>query len=174
MPDSRNTKLLVISLLTVLCVQFGVAYYWSEPYPAVIMPGFVGSLTTTGMTTIRGYRVVASRSSGSDVILDADKFFKGVPHWYLLTDMPFVLDTTPPAPSGWPRLRARFAYRAKRRSDAGTPAFVAYAQRRLAELTNRSDWESLRIEETSRDLDIDHMSYVGSARVDRSREFRLR
>jgi hypothetical protein len=172
--DSRNTKLLLVGLITFLCAQFGVAYYWNEPYPAVIMPGFTYSPPTAGKTTVRGYRVVATGPSGSAFVLDADKFFNGVPHWYVLTDVSFVLDSTPPAPSGWPHLRARFVHRAKVRSDAGSSAFVTYAQRRLAELTSRNDWDSLRIEETSRDLDLDQMSYVGSARVDRSREFRLK
>jgi len=173
-PDSRNAKLLLASLMAVLCVQFAVAYYFTEPYPAVMEPGFLGSPATTCRTTIRGYRVVATGSSDSALVLDADKFFNAMPRWYVLFDMPFVLDTTPAAASGWLHFRGPLMRRAKLRSDAGIPAFANYAQRRLAELTGRADWESLRIEETRRDFDIDQMSYVGSARVDRSREFHLR
>ena len=174
MADSRNTKLLLVGLIAVLCLQFAVAFYWNEPYPAVMMPGFTGTPPTTGRRSIPGYRVVATGPSGSELVLSAAKFFDGVPHSFLLEDLPFVLDTTPAEPSGGLRVRLRLLRRAKLRSDAGTSAFATHAQRRLLELTGRADWVRLRIEETRRDLDLDQMSYVGSARVDRTREFRLR
>jgi hypothetical protein len=161
-------------LIAVLCLQFAVAYYWSEPYPAVIEPGFLGSPPTTGRAIIKGYRVVATGPSSPELVLSAADFFNEVPHSYLLDDVPFVLNPTPPEPSGWRRLRLRLQRRAKLRSDAGVAAFGIYAQRRLADLTGRTDWETLRIEETLRDLDLDRMSYVGPSRVNRSREFHLR
>ncbi len=174
MPDSGNAKLLLVGLIAVLCGQFAVAYYYSEPYPAVMEPGFLGSPATSGRTTIRGYRVVATGPSGSEVVLDAEQFFNAMPHWYVLFDLPFVLDTTPPQSPGWLHVRGPLLRRAKLRSDAGIPAFSTYAQRRLSDLTGRGDWERLRIEETRRDFDIDQLSYIGSARVDRTREFHLR
>jgi hypothetical protein len=137
-------------------------------------PGFLGSPATSGRTTIRAYRVVATGPSGSEFTVDGEQFFNGMPHWYVLWDMPFLLDSTPAeAPRGL-HLRGPLLRRAKLRSDAGSPAFATYAQRRLSELTGRADWEALRIEETRRDFNIDQMSYVGSARVDRTREFHLR
>ena len=63
--DSRNTKRLLVGLIAVLCLQFAVAFYWNEPYPAVMMPGFTGTPPTTGRRSIPGYRVVATGPSGS-------------------------------------------------------------------------------------------------------------
>ncbi len=173
MPDGKNTGWLLAALVAALCAQFALAFYFSEPFPAVIMPGFIGSPPTTGVTTIRGYRIVAIGPSNSTFVLSADKFFNAVPHWFLLTDLPFVLDSTPAQPSGI-RLRLRLERRSKARSDAGAAAFAVYAQRRLTELTGRDDWQTVRVEETRHDLDLDRMRFVGQPVADRSREFRLR
>ena len=174
MPDSRTTKVFLVSFIAFLFAQFFVAYYWTEPYPAVIEPGFLGSPPTTGRATIRGYRLVATGPGDSALVLEADKFFNGVPSSYLMFDLPFLLDSTPPALPGWPRIRNRLLRRAKLRSDAGVPAFATYAKRRLSELTGRADWQNLRIEETLRDVDVAKLDYVEPPRIHRSREFRLR
>ena len=173
MSKSNGAARLLVALVAILGLQFAVALSWSEPFPAIIMPGFGGRPPSSGRTDIRAYRVVATGPSGSEFAVSAPEFFTGLPHWYLMTDLPFVLDSTP-ADMAWRHVRGRLAHRAKLRSEAGLPSFAVYAQRRLAQLTGRSDWHVLRIEETRRDFDIDQMSYVGSARVDRSREFNLR
>jgi hypothetical protein len=67
--DSRNTKLFLVGLIAVLSLQFAVAFYWNEPYPAVMMPGFTGTPPTTGRRSIPGYRVVATDPSGSELVL---------------------------------------------------------------------------------------------------------
>jgi hypothetical protein len=172
-PDSRTTKVFLVSFIAFLFAQFVVAYYWTEPYPAVIEPGFLGSPPTTGRATIRGYRVVATRPGASALVLDADKFFNGVPSSYLMFDLPFLLDSTPPALSGWQHVRNRLFRQAKLRSDAGLPEFAVYAERRLSDLTGRADWKSLRIEETLRDVDVAQLEYIELPRVHRSRTFRL-
>ncbi len=174
MPDSRKTNLLFFGFVAVLCVQFAVALHWDEPYPAIIMPGFTWSPPTTGRITVRSYRVVATGPGGFRFDVNARQFLTTIPHWYLLTDMPFVLDSTPEPVTSGVRLHLRLQRRSKLRADAGVPAFATYARRRLAELTGRTDWESLRIEEVHNLYDLDGMSYVDSGRVARSREFRLR
>ena len=174
MPDQRTTKVFLVGFIALLFAQFAFAFYFSEAYPAVIEPGFLGSPPTTGRSTIRGYRVVATGPTDSSLVLDADRFFNGVPSAYLMNDLPFLLDSTPPEFSGLIHFRGKLYRRAKVRSEAGVPEFVGYAQRRLSELTGRGDWTSLRIEETLRDVDVAHLNYVEPPRVHRSREFRLR
>jgi hypothetical protein len=106
--------------------------------------------------------------------MDAEAFFTGMPHWYLLSDLPFLLDSTPPKASSGLHVRGALFRRSKLRSDAGVPEFGPFAQHRLSELTGHADWDSLRIEETLRGIDVDVLRYVGAARVLRSREFHLR
>ena len=173
MLESRNTKAMLVGLLAILCAQFAVAYLWTEPYPDVFEPGFPGSPPTAGVTGIRGYRVVASGPSDSTFVLDAERFFYDVPHWYLVTDMPFLLDSTPPERSGWWRVRGRLLRRAKLRSDAGLPEFASYAEQRLADVTGHADWDRLRIEEIRRSFNVGER-VADSVRVLRSREFRLK
>lgn len=174
MANSRRTKLMLVGFIAVLCLQFAVALYWSEPYPAIMMPGFPSSPATTGRISVRSYRVVATGPVGSPIVVNARQFFDGVPHSYLLTDMPFLLDSTPEPVADGVHFRLRLQRRSKLRSDVGVPAFANFARRRLAELTGRTDWETLRIEETRRPYDLDQASYVDSALPVRSREFRLR
>jgi len=173
-PNSRTTKLFLVGFIGFLFAQFAVALWWSEPYPAVIEPGFLGSPPTTGRATIRGYRVVASGPANSALVLEADKFFNRVPSSYLMFDLPFLLDSTPPSFAGVLQVRGKLLHRAKLRSDAGVPEFDAYAEKRLSELTGRADWDSIRIEETLRDVDAEQLNYVEPPRVHRSREFHLR
>jgi len=173
-PELRTRRLFLVGFVGFLFAQFAIAFWWSEPYPAVIEPGFLGSPPTTGRATIRGYRVVASGPADSALVLEADKFFDRVPSSYLMFDLPFLLDSTPPPFSGVLQVRGKLLHRAKLRSDAGVLEFDAYAEERLSELTGRADWDSLRIEETLRDVDAERLNYVEPPRVHRSREFQLR
>ena len=171
--SSAKTKLLLAGFIALLCVQFVVALYWTKPFPVLIGPGFGDSPPITGTTVFQDYRVVAVDYSGATTTLDAYDFFDGVPRWYLRHDLDFVLEETPAASPG---LHPRLALwrHTKLRSDAGAPTFAVYARGRLAALTGRSDWKSLRIEHTLRDFNLDQAKYVGPTRVDRGREFQLR
>jgi hypothetical protein len=171
--SSGKTKLLLSAFILFLFAQFAVALYWTKPFPVLIGPAFGDSPPTTGTARFQDYRVVAVDSSGAATTLNVDEFFDGVPRWYVRHDLDFVLDETPAAFSGFhPRLA--LLRHAKLRSDAGGPAFAIYARRRLAALTGRTDWESLRIEHTLRTFNLDQEKYVGPASVDRAREFQLR
>ena len=150
MIGSRLKLLVVPGLLGVLVVQFAFSRL-SEPYPAVLLPGFGSVPGVSGMVDVPQYRITATSADGQTFVDDGSRILGSIFTQYRAATLDFILSDGDPNGLGpFDAMRARN----RLRNERYLPGFRDWLRSRLGVLTGRTDWDSVVFERFDRAYDL--------------------
>ncbi len=77
-------RLLFFAIVVFLFLQFLYAMKFSEPYPAIKLPGFGNINKVTGIVDYSKFEIIGYTSNNDSIIVEADNLFDKYPKSYIL------------------------------------------------------------------------------------------